>query len=540
MIKFKSSWVLAVIFLLGLCLRFWQLGQVPVILNRDEAALGYNALLLKETGKDEWGQHWPVALQSFGDYKLIGYPLATVISFSLFGYFDWAVKLPSALAGSLLILVSYWGVKKLLHWRDSEALLLSFLIALQPVFFFYSRIAFEANVALTFFVGSLFFYFRPNSAQHTHQKVTNNWTQDLVGGVLLLVAIFTYNTPLLLLPFLILLLIWWRGMKQPRKWLFGAFSMSVVFMIGVTTLFSLTKQKSGITIFNDENTWLASVQYHQQFSGFEQKILGNKVAFYGRILLEHELQTFSPVFLVERGGSHPWHSLPGWGHFYWSTYILGLLGVVGIIWEILSAIQKHFSVWKDFNLKSKLLLLFLFLVSPIPSIVTVDAPHATRSLFFLWLWLIFSIAGLLYLQQLFKRFIRKPYLLVLLIIVLESGESLNYFNHYFRDYPAESNAILRGHYQETLQEVTQDQKVTKAAIIDDGGYQYILTAWYLKMSPARFFATVQKQLPDKIGFRYGYTLDKYRFIKQPADRFQDEKTLIEWNSTVGKWQRQDL
>jgi len=91
-----------------------------------------------------------------------------------------------------------------------------------------------------------------------------------------------------------------------------------------------------------------------------------------------------------------------------------------------------------------------------------------------------------------------------------------------------------------VKEVTQDYTVDKAALIDDGGYQYILTAWYLKMAPNTFFATVQKHLPDKIGFEYGYKVGKFRFIKQPTDRFQDEKTLIEWNANRGDWERQDL
>src|SRR5258708_7256406 len=99
--KKTALWFLIFIFLFGLVLRFWQLGSIPVILNRDEAALAYNAFLLKETGKDEWSKTWPLTLQSFGDYKLIGYPLLTIGSFFLLGYTDFAVKFPSAFFGSL-------------------------------------------------------------------------------------------------------------------------------------------------------------------------------------------------------------------------------------------------------------------------------------------------------------------------------------------------------------------------------------------------------------------------------------------------------
>src|SRR3990172_6192442 len=82
--------------------RFWQVGQLPATLNRDEAAVAYNAFLLSETGKDEWGRSWPVALESFGDYKLPGYSLVLMPFFKLLGLNDWVVRLPSVIAGTVL------------------------------------------------------------------------------------------------------------------------------------------------------------------------------------------------------------------------------------------------------------------------------------------------------------------------------------------------------------------------------------------------------------------------------------------------------
>ena len=75
MSQLQALWPLLVILLLAIVVRFWALGSLPVILNRDEAALGYNALLLVQQGVDEWGRQWPITLTSFGDYKLVGYVL---------------------------------------------------------------------------------------------------------------------------------------------------------------------------------------------------------------------------------------------------------------------------------------------------------------------------------------------------------------------------------------------------------------------------------------------------------------------------------
>ena len=73
------------------------------------------------------------------------------------------------------------------------------------------------------------------------------------------------------------------------------------------------------------------------------------------------------------------------------------------------------------------------------------------------------------------------------------------------------------------------------AIVDPSGYKYILTAWYLKITPDQYFATNVRQLPDKIGFRYGERVTHYHFIANSADRSDDEKVLLQWVSKTEQW-----
>ena len=60
MIKFISqNKYLLIVLLLTIFsgfIRLYRLTDVYSILNRDEAALGYNALILKTIGMDEWGR----------------------------------------------------------------------------------------------------------------------------------------------------------------------------------------------------------------------------------------------------------------------------------------------------------------------------------------------------------------------------------------------------------------------------------------------------------------------------------------------------
>ena len=51
-------------------LRIYKIATVPPGLNQDETAIGYNAYSILVTGRDEWGEKYPLYFKSFGDYKL--------------------------------------------------------------------------------------------------------------------------------------------------------------------------------------------------------------------------------------------------------------------------------------------------------------------------------------------------------------------------------------------------------------------------------------------------------------------------------------
>ena len=109
----KRIVILLIITIIAVLLRFWQLGQVPPSPDWDEAALGYNAYSILETGRDEYGTLLPVILRSFDDYKPGLYGYLTVPSIWLFDLNVWAVRLPSALIGSLTVVMSYFLVIEL-------------------------------------------------------------------------------------------------------------------------------------------------------------------------------------------------------------------------------------------------------------------------------------------------------------------------------------------------------------------------------------------------------------------------------------------
>jgi hypothetical protein len=518
--KKQTKIILALIVFLGFGLRIYNAGNLPKILNRDEAALAYNGLLLSQTAQDEFGKKLPLALESFGDYKLPGYPYTLALLFKVFPTTDLVVRLPSIIAGTLLILISFCFARNFLpqvlpkkinnEKINRYALLFSFTIATTPVFFFYSRVAFEANLALVIFVSALGLILKKSPTLKT----------DLLSLSLILLSTLFYNTPLLLLPFIVLGLPFLRGLKKIKNWLPLAIGLSLIFGIMFWQLTSISSQKSSITIFGDETTWHESIAYHNQFSGISQTIFGNKYLFYSKIISKNYLKSFSPLFLVTNGGSHPWHALPGFGHLHWVIYALGILGIIFSFLKIIkSAPNKN---------RPLIFLIYLLLISLIPAVITIDAPHATRSLLFFWIFSFFAISGFYQLKQVFK--LHHLSLLFALIITLESTF---YFYNYIASYPQNQPDSLGIGFETTIQEVEKKYPQKNIALVGNE-YRYILLAWYLKIPPQEFFATIHKQNPDRIGLKYGDYLTHYHLIAHKEDRSSTETVLVEYDN--GIWQ----
>ena len=67
--KYIFYLIFGLVLFVHLAVRVVGLNSSPASINWDEASLGYNAYSLLKTGKDEYGNPWPVALRSFNDYK---------------------------------------------------------------------------------------------------------------------------------------------------------------------------------------------------------------------------------------------------------------------------------------------------------------------------------------------------------------------------------------------------------------------------------------------------------------------------------------
>src|SRR3989304_6471055 len=145
----KSKIFLILILLLAFALRFWKLDSYPA-LNADEAAIGYNAYSLIQTGLDEHGNAGPTHFQSFNDYKPGLYFYLALPFVKVMGLNEWAVRIPGAFLGVLTVLLIYLLTHEL--FKEKRLSLISALfLAISPWHLQFSRGGWEVNTA-TFFM----------------------------------------------------------------------------------------------------------------------------------------------------------------------------------------------------------------------------------------------------------------------------------------------------------------------------------------------------------------------------------------------------
>src|SRR3989344_1527548 len=156
----SRNYLLIFILLLAIVLRFYKLGEVPPHLNWDEASNGYNAYSIIKTGRDEYGNFMPLTFKAFGDYNLALSVYILVPSIAVFGLNEFAFRFPSALLGTLTVLLTYFLTKQLFKSGSSfiahhssqknVALVAAFFLAISPWHLQFSRYDHEANFMISF------------------------------------------------------------------------------------------------------------------------------------------------------------------------------------------------------------------------------------------------------------------------------------------------------------------------------------------------------------------------------------------------------
>ena len=145
--KEKKYWfILILIVILGAGVRFYQLAQLPMGYNYDEAGMGYDAWCLANWRVSRHMMHLPVYLLNAGGGQSALYAYLTAVLIKIFGISKFILRTPAAIFGLLTIIFGSLIAKEGLGKK--AGLMTALIIAVSPYFIMMSRLGFDCNLFL--------------------------------------------------------------------------------------------------------------------------------------------------------------------------------------------------------------------------------------------------------------------------------------------------------------------------------------------------------------------------------------------------------
>ena len=295
--RYKTVFLLSIIFCLALSIRLYKLDTIPKGVLDDEASYGYIAYSILHTGKDERGVSMPLHFKAFGDEKLPGYAYILVPIVNIFGLNNFSTRLPSAFAGSLLVLAVFAMLRALRIARE-QSLFGSLMVSISPWTIVLSRFAFESNLALLLFVVGLWSLF---SSLQSKRQVYVVITIFFFACTWYMYIPYRFITIVLLFIYLILI---YKEKIVTKKYILG---LSLFALVLVAPLLPHTFSKSGtarldqVGLFNSTGI-VHTINDRRGYCGQYVPhpicvLLANKPITIATQVISNQIRSFSPEFL---------------------------------------------------------------------------------------------------------------------------------------------------------------------------------------------------------------------------------------------------
>lgn len=463
--------LLGTIFLIGSAIRIVGLGSIPSGLVDDEADVGYDAYSLTKTGRDQWGQSWPlVSFRGFGDYRTPLYTYFAIPSIKTFGLTPFAVRLPSALFGSLTIVALFFLVEQLFQrksYASTVGLLSSSVLAISPWHIGMSRIA-SGEVLGVFFVTlglTLFLSARRKPIFFP------------LAGLFLGLSAYTYTAYIVFVPVLVVFTFLLYRKDFSKKSFNPLFVMGIIFLL-LCLPFLLTNKSAGsvrlqqVNLTHDSGTLdLINAKRgacEKVFSDSACRFLVNKYYVFGEKFLTNFMYHFSPDLLGSSGSSTQYSILPKRGLLYLVEIPILLVALYSIL---------HVDVIPG------VLLVFFLLIAAVPDSAT-TAGHYARFFISLPAWQILIAYGIFTITRL-KKF--KSFILV--VIILYIFEVTTFAVDYVSYFPRFYASFSHYGYKELIYQIENNKNQYDRIIVSgrvNDTKQYIFYLFYTKYDPALF------------------------------------------------------
>ena len=517
--------LIILIFLTGAFIRFNDLGKIPSGLTNDEVNTGYDAYSILKTGKDQWGDAQPnVYLKGFGDYRPPLYTYALIPSIAAFDLNAFSVRLPSAVIGSLAIILVF--TLALLLWESVfVAIIAMALLAFNPWHISMSRVGIESTFAVFLVLIALNLFLIG-----VKRRV---WLY--VSAVLFALTIYTYTAYIIFTPLFlgVLLFICRKKFLNAKKFLL-IFLLIFFIILSPLVVGGLLKTAStrshqvnltqDVGIINNVNDKRGECRI--VFNGRLCQIFQNKFSAFAFTFVSNYLNHFSPELLVNTGTKTQYSVLPERGLLYVFEYIFFLIGLV-------------FLFRRKGN--TKFVILFWMLLSPIPDSITGNGHYSRYLLILPSLQLIGAIG----IYETWMFFGKKKWV-ILSVFAISLYEIITFLVTYWSYFPVFYSKYSHYGYKNLMEYVkTNENKYDKVIISSNVNdtKQYIFYLFYTKYDPHLYQSgkNVEKKLEtngwirvQKIGnvfFFPSIDLDP-SFIKKPLPNILLIGAPVEFPKTI--------
>lgn len=500
---------LVAILLLAALLRLWGLADYPAGFNADEAAIGYNANSLLQTGRDEEGHAWPVNFQSFDDWKPGGYFYLVLPFVKLLGLSETAVRLPSALLGILAVWLIYLLAFELL--KDKRAGLASaLLLAISPWHLQFSRGGWESNAATTFLLLGTYLFLKSFSNPRLY----------FFSLLSYLASTYTYQSTRIIAPLLLLGLLFYYRKKILDSLKPFIVAASFIFLLSLPLIFSLfssqaTSRFSGVGLFADTGPVWRINELRSEHGGNTPlpRLVHNKIVGYTLKFSENYLSHFEGNFLFLSGDVIERSRVPETGQMNLIDSIFVLAGI-------------YFLVKRKIG--DKFVIFYWLAIAPLAAALTFQVPHALRSLNMVIPMILIASVGMVNIVKIIwsqRKFVKIPLLAVMPLLILWSfGRYLHeYYTHYPQTYPSSWEYGFRELTDFVKPRTTQYNKIYITNAYDQ---PYILFLFYLNYPPDRFQREVVLEPRDQFGFSTVSKFSNFYFEGIQWDNLGTERNIL--------------
>lgn len=476
--KNKGLFLLLIIVLIATILRFYKLDQVPPSISWDEAAVGYNAWTIANYGVDEYGKAYPIYFRSFGEGKNPIDIYITSIFVKFLGLNEVSIRLPAALLGVLNTLLIYKLANQLFK-KEYIGLFSAFFFAISPFNIHFSHFNHEANFALFFFLLGLILF---------QLSIKKKKGMLFLSTLSFILCFLSYNASKVIVPCFLLLL-------------YGLYIKEII-KYRIQLILSLLLLASFILVVLYNTTILGGERANQTLQGKTEvkktklfKLTGNEWVGRFELILTQYSWHFSRQFLFISGDNNPRLSAQVTGEFYKIDAIFLIIGFVSLLYK---------------RSKEGFLLLGLVLLSPLPSSLAAEAPHAGRSMFMMGGWNLLSAVGLYSIQSFLNKEILKKAITIISILILTFFLS-SFIRYYYGEYSRRYAIEWQYGYKQIVEFTQIHPEYSQIYITDIRSQPYIFFLYYLKIPPHEYANEVLYNNSETKSYNNVASFDRFYF-----------------------------